>query len=428
MPRTASELAPTERAFLSLLHARALRYFLDNQMADGLFLDRQRNFARPDEDGWCSTATTGMGFIALALASAEPFHLLSRSSATERIGRGLVTALECLPHTRGIMPHFVDSISGEAVGADQRSTIDSAWLIAGGLWAGAFLGDARLQELAGQLFERVDWRSWSTPSASRTPGLLRHGADEKGRSFPCAWDRLNGETILLYILAAGAAQEHAWSAANWGRLNPCFGEAGGFRFASADLGLFVFQYGLDLIDLDNWREPGGLDLNAEADLATEANYRVCRDAADRFETYRYYWGLSAGDGPGDLPASDSYRSYSPGEPLDGTAHATASLASVARQPELVCENLLRLRRDKRHNCLGRYGFSAVNVDRNWIGRDMVGIDAGSVVLALDNFLNEGRVRSVFHSLAAVQHGLKRIGFTRIATAKSNPVAQRTIAA
>src|SRR3954462_14893649 len=130
MPRTASDLGPTERAFLSLLHARALRYFLDNQTADGLFLDRQRNFARPDPNGWCSTATTGMGFIALALASAEPFHLLSPSAARERIGRGLATALERLPQTRGILPHFVESSSGAVVGADQRSTIDSAWLIA----------------------------------------------------------------------------------------------------------------------------------------------------------------------------------------------------------------------------------------------------------------------------------------------------------
>ena len=34
-----------KRAFLSELHTRAIRYFLDNQTADGLILDRQRNFA-----------------------------------------------------------------------------------------------------------------------------------------------------------------------------------------------------------------------------------------------------------------------------------------------------------------------------------------------------------------------------------------------
>ena len=41
---------------------------------------------------------------------------------------------------------------------------------------------------------------------------------------------------------------------------------------------------------------------------------------------------------------------------------------------------------------------------------MVGIDAGAVVLALDNFLNGNRVRQIFHRLPAVQRGLERIGF------------------
>jgi hypothetical protein len=419
MPRTASDLHPTERAFLSLLHARAVRYFLDNQTADGLFLDRQRNFDPLRAGGWCSTATTGMGFIALALASAEPFRLLSRASAAERVSRGLTTALDRVPHTRGIMPHFLDAATGTAVGADQRSTVDSAWLIAGGLWAGAFLRDERVCEMARRLSERVDWNFWTTPATATSPGLIRHGADGQGRALPCAWDRLNGETVHLYVLAAGGAESRAWPAANWRRLKPFFGTAGGLRFASADLGLFVFQYGLDLLDLQTWREPLGRDLDAEADAATEANYRVCRAAADRFETYRHYWGLSAGDGPGDVPAVDSYRSYAPGRPLDGTAHVTASLASAARRPDLVLDNLQRLRRDRRLTALGRYGFSTVNVDRRWVGRDMVGIDAGAVVLALDNYLHDDRVRTGFHSLPSVRLGLERIGFVRRSAAALN---------
>src|SRR5436309_1683876 len=134
MPWTASDLAPTDRQFLSLLYVRALRYFLDNQTADGLVLDRQRNCDRPEDGGWRSTAATGMGFVALALASAEPFRLLSSAAAAERVRRGVLTALDRLEHTRGILPHFVDE-NGRAAGFDRRSTVDSAWLLAGALWA-----------------------------------------------------------------------------------------------------------------------------------------------------------------------------------------------------------------------------------------------------------------------------------------------------
>ena len=404
--------------FLSQLHTRAIRYFLDNQSEDGLILDRQRNFAPPQFSGWCSTAASGMGLIALALASAEPFRLLSTSAACARVGRLLSTALDRLEQTHGILPHFIDARTGRVVGHDRRSTIDSVWLLAGGLWAAEFLQDAELQELAGRLFDRVDWTFWTAPPDCSSAGLIRHGADAQGRSLPCAWDRLNGETILLYVLAAGAPAGRCWPGENWSRLLPFFGTTAGRRFLSADLGLFVFQYGFDLLDLAGWREPGGLDLAEQATLAVEANFWTCRAAAGRFRTYRHHWGLSAGDGPGDGSGGDPYRCYAPSQPLDGTAHLTATLASIECQTGLVLDNLLQVKHDVSVSPLGRYGFSSINLDRNWIARDMVGIDAGAVVLALDNFLNGGRVRHVFHRLAAVQRGLERIGFQHRAAAQA----------
>jgi hypothetical protein len=392
------------------LQAHALAYFLDNQTAAGLVLDRQRNFGPLDRRGWRSTAATGMGLIAIALASAEPFRLLTRSAAIARVARALRTALEQLPHVEGILPHFTDE-NGSAVGVDRCSTIDSAWLVAGGLWASAFLADAELQDLADRLFERIDWGLWTAP-AGRWAGLIRHGRDQEGRFLPCAWDRLNGETVFLYVLAAGASPPRAWPAEGWAQLGPFWGTIAGLRFISADLGLFVFQYGLDLLDLAEWREPGGLDLADESSRAVEANYRFCRERAEQFQTYRRHWGLSAGDGPGPSPAVDIYRCYAPGQPVDGTAHLTGTLASIAARPDLVLDNLLRARCDQELPVLGRYGFSNINLDRGWVGRDMVGIDAGAAVLALDNFLAAGRVRQVFHGLRWAQSGLARIGFRR----------------
>ncbi len=417
MPRTASDLPPAEQVFLLHLQTLALRYFLDNQTADGLMLDRQRNFGPRSSTEHRSTAATGMGLIALALASAEPFRLLARSEAVHRVAHALRTALDHLPHTRGVMPHFTDA-AGAAVGADVCSTVDSAWLVAGGLWAAAFLRDAELGELAETLYERVDFRYWTAPQ-----GLLRHGSDRRGNFLPCVWDRLNGETVFLYVLAAGADDARAWPAHGWSALGPFFGTVGGLHFLSSDLGLFVFQYGLDLLDLEAWHEPGGLDLHGHAARAVDANYRHCRAAAGRFKTYRDYWGLSAGDGPGDSADRDTYRCYAPAEPLDGTAHLTATLASVAHRPALVLDNLRRARNERRAS-LGRYGFSNVNVDRAWVGRDLVGIDAGAAVLALDNFLAANRVRDVFHELPCVRRGLDRLGFAHAAARQPAAEAAR----
>jgi hypothetical protein len=411
MSRTASNLVPEDRAFLLHLQASACRYFVDNQTPDGLFLDRQANLGPRRITGWRSTAAGGMGLIALALASAAPLRMLSRDQARSRVKRAVTTALGQLPHTHGIVPHFLEPCRAVA-GADVCSTIDSAWLLAGALWAAAFLGDAELEEIGRRLFERVDWSYWTVPPKRPMSGLIRHGTDRAGRFLPCAWDRLNGETVFMYVLAAGAARGRRWPAGSWSELQPFYGSAGGLSFVSADLGLFVFQYGLDLLDLERWQEPGGLDLPGQAALATEANFRCCRAAADRFKTYRHHWGLSAGDGPGELPAADTYRCYAPARPLDGTAHLTATLASIAHRPELVLDNLDRARRRARPSPMGRYGFSNINLDRRWVSNDMVGIDAGAAVLALDNFLADNRVRNVFHELPQVAAGLEHIGFVR----------------
>jgi hypothetical protein len=215
----------------------------------------------------------------------------------------------------------------------------------------------------------------------------------------------------MYVLAAGAAEGRRLSAASWRALEPHSGTGAGLRFNTADLGLFVFQYGLDLLDLRRWKAPGPVDLWGEARVATLANRQACREAATRFTTYRRFWGLSAGDGPGEPPTADTYRIYSPAGLTDGTAHLTASLASVAHTPGAVLQNLHEAEHDRRLGAHGRYGLSNVNLDRRWVGRDMVGIDAGAAVLALDNYLMAGRVRAVFHNLPCVRRAIERLGFT-----------------
>jgi hypothetical protein len=404
----ASATAINHRLLLRL-QCQALHYFLDNQTPAGLILDRQSNHGPLRPSGLCSTASTGMGWIALALATDDPYRLLTHREAVLRIRTGMATALTALPHDRGIVPHFVDARTGQVFGLDYLSTIETAWLVAGALWAAAFLHDSELDRLANCLWERIDWHYWTMPGKSRTP-LLCHGQTSDGQFLPCVWDRLNGETVFMYVMATGAAAERALPAAAWSHLRPFYGDAAGRRFNNSDLGLFVFQYGLDLLDLSDCLAPGGIDLDTEAGIAAEANHRACRELAQTFTTYRDYWGLSAGDGPAHSSAPYTYRSYAPCGPIDGTAHLTASIASFARQPELVGENLERAVREDRWTLLGRYGFSNVNADRNWVGPDMVGIDAGALVLALDNYLNGNRVRNVFHRLECVRRGLEVADF------------------
>jgi hypothetical protein len=402
-------VTPGERQLLLRLQCRALRYFLDNQLPTGLVLDRQRNHGPRRFTGLCSTSATGMGCIALALASAPPYRLLAPSEAVTRVRSTVEVALERLPHDRGIMPHFLDACTGCVCGGDQLSTVDSAWLIAGALWAAEFLHNDGLRRRAADLFARVDWHYWTAPEEPGWQGLLRHGKGKDGRFLGCSWDRINGETVFMYVLAAGADEARALPATAWRSLRPFYGTVAGRRYNNADLGLFVFQYGLDLLDLGSRPMPGGVALDVEAALAAEANLRACRAASGAFATYRRFWGLSSGDGPAALPEEFAYRCYTPAGPIDGTAHLTAALASVVHVPGAVLENLGEAARERTLRPHGRYGLSNINLTQAWVARDMVGIDAGAAVLALDNYLMAERVRTVFHRVPCVQLGLHRLG-------------------
>src|SRR5262249_35828749 len=144
------------------------------------------------------------------------------------------------------------------------STVETAWLVAGALWAAAFLQDAGLEALAARLHDRLHWHYWTTPDDHEGEGLIRHGKGREGRFLKHSWDRLNGETVFMYVMAAGSEEGRAIHSRSWDALKPFYGHVAGHHFNNADLGLFVFQYGLDLLDLETWRAPGSLDLSAEA--------------------------------------------------------------------------------------------------------------------------------------------------------------------
>src|SRR5262249_51923935 len=100
----------------------------------------------------------------------------------------------------------------------------------------------------------------------------------------------------------------------------------------------------------------------------------------------------------------------PAGPIDGPAHLTATLASATHRPGDVLDNLRDADADGRLGARGRYGFSSVNLDAGWIGGDMVGIDAGAALLALDNLLCGNRVRNVFHGLPCAARAFPRLRF------------------
>lgn len=408
---------------LMQLQRKTLSYFLDNQLEHGLILDRQANHGPLRVDGLCSTSATGMGLIALALASTPEYSMLTRRDASRRVRKALETAL-VLPHDHGIMPHFTTADGRTPVGTDRLATIDSAWLIAGGLLAAQLPWMHDCRKKANELYERADWRFWTI--ASRFADLLNqkgdmndtirsrasedwllHGEREDGTFLPSHWDLMNAETAFMYVLATGGKRKRGLRPVIWDNLKS-FHDRQGAKI-SRELGLFVHQYSIELINFSKIPLPGGMSMQATCRRGVERNYLCSRRQGLRFKTFRRFWGISAGDGPPNTPGRpDEYRAYAPLEPasIDGTAHVLSSVASVRLVPELVLLNMLEA--ESLPSATGRYGYSNINLDRNWFSRDVVGIDAGAAMMALDNAMHHNRIPSMFHEVPAVKRAIERM--------------------
>jgi hypothetical protein len=93
-----------------------------------------------------------------------------------------------------------------------------------------------------------------------------------------------------------------------------------------------------------------------------------------------FWGLNASDGP------DGYAPHGAIDgPADGTVSPTGAISSITFLPALAVSSA-RLLYDKLENLLwGKYGFAnAFNIDRNWFGQDVIGIDLGMALLSIEN--------------------------------------------
>src|SRR5580704_6665926 len=120
------------------LQRLAFRYFVDRTNdSNGLVADNTR------EDSPCSIAATGLGLSCHPIAVVNGW--LRRADAVERV----LTALRFFVHSpqgpepdvtgyKGFYYHFLEMKDGRRAGGCELSTVDSAFLLAGMLVAGAF--------------------------------------------------------------------------------------------------------------------------------------------------------------------------------------------------------------------------------------------------------------------------------------------------
>lgn len=419
--------ASSDTVLLNELQRGAFGYIEDfRNPQNGLVADTSR------KESPCSIAVVGFalscypiaveqGWITRAAAAAQTLQTLRFFSNSQQGEQADATG------HKGFYYHFLDMQSGRRTWACELSLIDTALLIAGMLTAACYLdGDgeeSEIRALAEALYRRVDWR-WTQNGA----GTMSQGWKPECGFLHYGWEGYN-EAAILYILALGSptyplskAAFAAWTSTyQWENI------LGHDVLYSGPLFTHLFSHAW--IDFKEIQDEFMREKRWDYFENTRSAIAVHREHGARnpygFEGYkRDFWGVTAGDGPGnqDLRRDGRDRRFFgymsrgvPYGPDDGTIAPWAMLATLpfgARAALVGTRHLL----DNYPQILSQNRFSSgfnPTLDASqggWVSEGWYGLDQGLLVMMIENG-RTGLIWKLLRGCPYIRLGLQSAGFT-----------------
>ncbi len=375
----------------------------------GLVKDRVV-FAGRDRSSVSSIAGTGFGLSALCVAEARGW--ITHRAAADRVRITLRFLRHQLPHQQGFFFHFVDWKTGERRLRSEVSSIDTALLLCGVLTCRQHFHDDEIQQLATEIFDRVDWQ-WMY----RDGPYMSHGWTPEHGFLQATWDTYS-EHMLLNLLALGASQ-HSIPSASWVAWRRPVFRYGGLQYIDTSAPLFIHQYSHAWFDFRGV-EDAYADYFRNSVAATMAHRRFCTELAGEFPHWgRTLWGITA---------SESSRGYAvwggPPRvgPIDGSIVPCAAGGSLPFLREDSIQVLRSIRERFGELAWNRYGFAdAFHPGRHWAAEHVLTINTGITLLMAEN-ARTGWVWETFMKNPEAQRGMQRAGFKAAATDWRIPAA------
>jgi len=412
-PAAAQQKPPplSNEQLLTEIQRRACLYFWE--CADpktGLTNDRAKNRVKDDNTA-ASVSSTGYALAALPIAVEHKW--VTRKEALKRAEITLRFLVYKSPQVHGWFYHWPDRRTGLRGWNCEVSTIDTALLVAGALMCGQYFHGTEVERLANSLYDRLDW-DWVRTNGGAKPNKLTvsHGWKPETGFLPYEWDRYC-ELKTLYILGLGARKP--LRAESWTVWERTVVEYKGRKTLGGGP-IFFHEMAYGYWDFRDQRDKLGWDYWVSALNGIQINRQYCIDNIPMRRTYfEDIWGLNANDAP------DGYRAYSAPGSEDGTVSPTGAVASIMCYPDLATRAANTIYSKYADRLWGRYGFgNAFNVDRNWYDPDVIGIDLGMVLLAIENH-RTGLPWKLMAALPATQRAWKRIGFRRTKESLPRPI-------
>ncbi|HEY6229866.1 MAG TPA: glucoamylase family protein [Pyrinomonadaceae bacterium] len=416
---------------LARLERDTFKYFANEMnQANGLFPDSTR------QGSPSSIAVAGFALTAYPIAVERGY--LSRANA---IKRALITLRFFHDGPQGTGPdaigykgfyyHFLDLKTGKRVWKSEVSTIDTTYLLAGGLTAAMYFDrdtaeERELRQLAETLYARADWH-WAQHG-----GLtVTHGWKPETGFIKYRWTGYS-EALILYVLGLASPtfplpeeSYRAWTRTyEWKRL---YGHE--FLYAGP---LFIHQLSHMWIDFrgiqDEYMSGKAIDYFENSRRAIYAQQAYAMRNPKKLAGYdRFCWGITASDGPGPAVKrinGKMHRFYDyvarsiPFGPDDGTLAPWAVAGSLPFAPEVVLPSLKRINKNY-PDMTSKYGFKCSynptftsggrGKKKSWVSEGYYGLDQGPIVMMIENY-RSGFLWRLMRRCPYIVNGLRRAGF------------------
>jgi Uncharacterized protein conserved in bacteria len=415
---------------LALLQLSTVLYYLRETNPDNWLVGDKTDPTAP-----VSIAAVGMGLATIPIIVER--QVLYRHYAAKITLRRLRYLLQ-LPQGperdasgyKGFFYHFLDMETGRRVWDCELSTIDSAFLFAGALTAGAYFDcdtpdEIEIRRLADELYSRADW-NWARNGGP----TVTHGWRPENGFIPHGYQGYD-EGLLLYILGLGspthplpAESYNAYCATyQWKKIYD--------RELLYSGPLFTHQLSHMWIDFrgirDEFMREHDSDYFENSRQATFVQQEYAIRNPMNFVGYgEHCWGFTACDGPGwekrlvngvEREFFDYIARGAPFGPDDGTVAPWVVVASLPFAPEIVIPTVRQFEQMDL-GMTGTYGFKpsfnqSFVVPNSptgwWVTPYHFGIDQGPIVMMIENY-RTGLLWNIMRRCPAVVTGLLRAGF------------------
>ncbi|WP_047547467.1 T9SS type A sorting domain-containing protein [Psychroserpens sp. Hel_I_66] len=250
-----------------------------------------------------SAANTGVGLISLCIAEEAGYINFGRDLAAQtlRTMLGYTAGFNPDRNSKGFYRHFLEIDNGQQAWNSEYSTIDTALLAAGALFAKKYFNDAEISALADELFLSVEWSAAiSNPSTGAIWRELQpNGAGQGTSALP-----FNEYIIVAYFAMksegnSGGVGTSAWNV--WQQLNN-FANANywGYDLLADSNNVNAFQSDFTVqfpYYLMFWAHNSTLYKTYMSNMASADKFYYGQIAGMYPNLNAYEWGLGAGNSP-----------------------------------------------------------------------------------------------------------------------------------